>query len=301
MLAAFPPWLCTASMAVAWEITRIAVHCNVDLNDLNMRHDPLWDRPGSLKDLRKRLYQQHAFRGKSFPEAPNDNAWDASFSESRNRDMVAFSMSIDFNPSRTGPLFLVQMHPAKLDKGYRLNRRFGPSRFLELLMPSLGSRTSPLDEGATTDLIRWLTRTRHSILGREWAAFFTSDAGYKSPPKELRMSPEAKPSYQDRVYLFAESGVGLTPRSPDPRVDARAAPAGTAMSVNSMLDWLLNFSENKEQPYLKLFSRIKLGTALFPRVAPTMYLVWLISFASRAEQDSTLAGFRAPADSPPQV
>jgi hypothetical protein len=152
---------------------------------------------------------------------------------------------------KTGPLFLVQMHPSKLDKGCRLSRHFGPGRFLEVLMPSPCSRRSPLDEEATENLIHWLTRTRHSIIGREWRAFFTSDGGQKTPPKQLRISldiDDAKPTYQDRVHFFAEKGVGF-----DPRDD---------ISVSKMLNWLLNFNKNKNQSHLKLFSRIKLGKAL---------------------------------------
>lgn len=234
-----------------------------------MQYDFSWDNPESLKSVRKSLYLHPAFSGKSFPEEPSASAWDASFSNFQSRDLVVvFSISIDFNPAKTGPLFLVQMHPSKLDKGCRLSRHFGPDRFLELLMPSPCSRISPLNEEATDNLIHWLTRTRHSIVGREWGAFFTSDAGHKTLPKELRMSPEAKPTYQDRVHLFAEGGVGFVSRSPDLGVDPQmvsprmGVPTRTTMSVSMMLDWLLNFSKNKKQSHLKLFSRIKLGKAL---------------------------------------
>lgn len=228
-----------------------------------MQYDPSWDDTKSVKSVRKSLYVHPAFCGKPFPEEPSASAWAASFGDYQSRDMVVvFSLSMDFNPAKVGPLFLLQMQPLQLDKGCRLSRHFGPDRFLEVVMPSPGSMRSPLNGEDTSSLIHWLTRTRHSIVGREWAAFFTSDAGYKTPPKELRVQPDAKPIFKDRVHLFAEEGVGFIPRSPDTVADPQTA--RTVMSVSTMLDWLLNFRRNKKQSYLKLFSRIKLGKALQP-------------------------------------
>ena len=38
----FPAWLEGAPFAVAWEITRIAVHCRVDLTDVNTTYSRTW-------------------------------------------------------------------------------------------------------------------------------------------------------------------------------------------------------------------------------------------------------------------
>ena len=100
-------------------------------------------------------------------------------------------------------------------------------------------------------LLHWLTRRRHSILGRQWAAFFVADAGYRRPIKEVRASPDAKPDFKERIHLFAES-------SNDFRISV-APNALRVKSVEEMLDWLLQFKNNQDQPFLKLFSRIQLG------------------------------------------
>lgn len=167
---------------------------------------------------------------------------------------VILSASIDFNPAKDGPLFLVRLSPLRLEKGCRLNRRFGSDRFFEVLMPSTNSRTVTdvlKDDISVRKLIHWLTRERHTLFGRQWAAFYTTDAGYRKPMKELRTAPDAKPIFKERIHFYAENEHG----------DANSVCADTleATSVVQMLYWLLQFKRNEDQAFLKLFSRIQLG------------------------------------------
>lgn len=167
---------------------------------------------------------------------------------------VILSASVDFNPSKDGPLFIVRLSPPKLEKSCRLNRRFGADRFFEVLMPSTNGRAVPdvlKDEASVEKLIHWLTRERHSIFGRRWAAFFAVDAGYRKQVKELRTSPDVKPVFKERIHFFAENGNGFT--------KSECQDALAVSCVEDMLDWLLQSKRNEEQPYLKLFSRIQLG------------------------------------------
>jgi hypothetical protein len=163
---------------------------------------------------------------------------------------VTFSAALDFNSSKDGPLFLLRLNPLRLEKGCRLKRRFGPDRFLEILIPSTSTKAfSPVlkDEASVEKLIRWLTRERHSILGKDWAAFFVADAGYRKPIKEVRASPDAKPVFKERIHLFSEDSTSV------------CSEALRVKSVEEMLDWLLQFKNNQDQSFLKLFSRIQLG------------------------------------------
>lgn len=219
-------------MAIAWEVTRIAIHCDVKLDDIDFKPCDRWWT--TQKELRNALRQYAAFKGKAFPEESDASAWAAAQTEFRteqNRDhVVLLSALMEVNTANSGPFFTLHLQPLKLEQSCRLRRKYGPDRFLELLMPSL-------KDGEVKDkIIHWMTRVRHSLLGCSWAAFWVKDAGHKQQ-KDIRLGPDPKPVYRKRVYLFAESGV----------------------SVSTMINWLLQLKSNQGQPVLKLFSRISIG------------------------------------------
>ena len=215
-----------------------------------------WDNRKSFDHVRNLLYQHEAFRGKAFPEKPSSSVWKATWEDFKSRDMIVqFSVHLDIHYNQTTPSLSIQMKPPRLEKSCRLNRHFGADRFVEVLMPSPGSNSPVKDCG---ELVHWLTRTKHPFVGRRWAAFFTTDAGYRTPLKEFRTSPDAKSVFKDRVQFFAESTIV------PPLMKALVKPL-PHQSVQDMLNWLLNFKKNRDQPYLKLFSRIQLGNMrLFP-------------------------------------
>ncbi|OIW32897.1 hypothetical protein CONLIGDRAFT_569861 [Coniochaeta ligniaria NRRL 30616] len=250
-----PRWQHQASLAVVWEFTRICLHCGLDVDEVEIPYDLAWENPQSYLGLWSSLRKHASFSSKAFPEPPDTNAWTAAMKGFRLQSMaVIMSASVDFNPSKDGPLFLVRLSPLRLEKGCRLNRRFGSDRFFEVLMPSTNSRAVPeilKDDVSVRELVHWLTRTRHSIFGRQWAAFFAADAGYRKQLKELRTSPDAKPVFKERIHFFAEYGNGFT--------ESQCHDALPVSSVEQMLDWLLQFKRNEGQPFLKLFSRIQLG------------------------------------------
>ncbi|KAL8409884.1 hypothetical protein RB594_008105 [Gaeumannomyces avenae] len=259
----FPPWLRAAPLAVAWEVCRVALHCGVDLCEVNgMFYDNSWKEQ---KTLRSVLYKRPEFHTRAFPEQPSSDAWAAALGSFNSRGQnVILSATLDFNMA-PGPLFKLRMSPLKLDDSHRLSRRFGSDRFLEVLYPSPNSTNVPpalRGEDARTAANKWLARGVHQLAGRQWAAFYTKDAGYKKPATHLSVGRDsAKAVFKDRTYLFAIDGHDFRTPSPmnslppkDQKVVAR-----TRLSVFRMLDWLLQLQKNKGQPYLKLFSRIALG------------------------------------------
>ncbi|KAH7631954.1 RNA dependent RNA polymerase-domain-containing protein [Sordaria sp. MPI-SDFR-AT-0083] len=271
----FPKWLHEAPLAVAWEVTRLFMHCKVDLEDesLGLKYDPSWSTARDVTDIWKSLYQLDAFRGKTFPEKPATDVFDTAMTgnfESKG-SAVVLSAVLDYNPdnSPTAPLYLVKLKPLIFEQGCRLTRRFGPDRFFEILIPSPTS-TSPSvppvvskQPGAVEEVIQWLTKEPHSLVGRQWRAFFAKDAGYRKPLKEFRLhADDPKPIIKERVHLFAETGHTFRPdvfgkRAVVPAeepVDQR-----TEFKVSKMLNWLLQLDNNTWQPHLKLFSRIQLG------------------------------------------
>ncbi|KAK1996589.1 RNA-directed RNA polymerase [Colletotrichum falcatum] len=258
----FPCWLNRAPFAVAWEITRIAVHCNVDLGDVHLTYDESWI---NYKQLLKSLLTHPLFASKAFPEPPSTDAWTAAMSGFRTvrGQHVVFSAALDQAPkANKGRLFTLSMSPISLDQGCRLHRRFGSDRFLELLVPASNSWNPPLNSPeASQEVTRWLSSRPHYFAGRHWRAFFSRDGGYKKPQKNLYLGPEPKPVFRERISLFAENGNNFHSTSPRGGVSPNNSTREPRVKLSRyrMLDWLLQFSINQQQPYLKLFSRIQLG------------------------------------------
>ncbi|KAK4149366.1 RNA dependent RNA polymerase-domain-containing protein [Chaetomidium leptoderma] len=267
----FPRWLHDAPLAVAWEITRICLHCKVDLDDDAVQYNPKW-ATSDMAGIWTSLSQLDVFRGKPFPERPAAEAFTAALSNFESRgNTVVMSAALEFNPSKTGPLFLLDMKPLRFDEGCRLTRRFGPDRFLEVLIPSPTALNAPtiVKDGGSEELIRWLAQKPHSLVGRQWQAFYSKDAGYRKPAKDFKLGPDAKATFKERVHFFAENGPNFRQAAISSRKDipADSVQQRTQLSVSTMLDWLLQLEDNEWQPHLKLFSRIQLGLSkTFPAV-----------------------------------
>ncbi|KAK5659585.1 hypothetical protein OQA88_787 [Cercophora sp. LCS_1] len=281
--ASFPRWLHKAPLAVAWEITRIAVHNKVNLDEIDLEYNPAWEKGIETiwADLRRYDERAHPVfndkgdpvdsrKFKSFPPKSPKEAWVAALGSFETKgNVVVLTASLDWNQASTGPLYIVDMKPLKLDQGCRLTRRFGADRFFEILISSPTSNSAPQwiskIEGAADQIIGWLTQQQHSLVGRQWRAFYTKDAGYRKPVREYSLAPERKPEFKDRVHFFAESGHNFHPapilRAGQEWIVPANEPTNqrTDFKVSQMLGWLLQIRENGYQPHLKLFSRIQLG------------------------------------------
>ncbi|KAK1833678.1 RNA dependent RNA polymerase-domain-containing protein [Podospora conica] len=267
-----PHWLEKAPLAIIWEVTRIGLHCKVDLESLDIRYNPAWAKEGIKAiwaDFRKfdedvndedRLF-------KSFPERPTPEAFAVALTTFATTDSaVVMSANLDWNLTPKGPLLHLSMRPLRLEQGCRLTRRFGADRFFEILTPSptgAGTNVPPCmkDPKNSSLVIDWLMKTKHEFVGRTWQAFYTRSGGARKPNREYRLEPDAKPIYKERVNFFAESGhtfAGPRPASWVPPAD-EPLNKRCQFKASQMLDWLLCIKDNQDQPYLKLFSRIQLG------------------------------------------
>ncbi|TLS31410.1 hypothetical protein PpBr36_02497 [Pyricularia pennisetigena] len=257
-----PEWLHSAPLAIAWEVTRIALHCNIDLGDVEgLVYKQSWNDPNTLRsDLHKHpLFQKdkNDKNDKTFPEQCSVDAWNAAL---ENFDKIVLAAELEPNPATTGAFFILKLKALSIEPSHRLSRRFGADRFLEVLYPSHAS--SIKDPALRAILNNWLSRGSHSFVGRKWAAFFTKDGGYRRPAREDRLGIDLTPVSQNRIYFFAEDGIRFQP----PRHDLNASFSGnsltrTALPVHKMLNWLLelHLGQNQRQPWPKLFSRIQLG------------------------------------------
>lgn len=131
-------------------------------------------------------------------------------------------------PSAT---FAMTLRPLKLDTSCRLFRKFGSSRFLELHIPAL----ERWGMGDSDPISPWLAHAQHKFLGSKWAVFHNKDS---VKPRDVQIDEKQDKLPRERILLFSEK---------------------PGSSRDDMLNWLLNFEENKEEPMLKLFSRISLG------------------------------------------
>ncbi|KAI1484054.1 RNA dependent RNA polymerase-domain-containing protein [Daldinia eschscholtzii] len=260
-----------APFVVRWEILRIALHCQVRMEDLRIEYDPSWT---DQRTLWARLRALPVFRDKSFPERTRPEVWTAALNDKfGTRDqVVVLTASLAANSSKNGPPFLLRLNPPKLDLPHRLNRRFGPDRFLELVIPSLGSQdVKNFGESAIESIQHWLVNGSHVLLGRVWTSFYLKPALPKKISNENALGPQSKIIHQERVYLFAEDGNDFHRPEAGASWSPKGEPVGmhTRMRRGELIDWLLQVPNNKTQPVLKLFSRIALGLS---RTHPTVIL-----------------------------
>ncbi|KAI8964087.1 RNA dependent RNA polymerase-domain-containing protein [Daldinia sp. FL1419] len=261
-----------APLVVRWEILRIALHCQVRMEDLRIEYDPSWT---DQRTLWARLQALPVFRGKPFPEKSRPDAWTAALNDKFcTRDQaVVLTASLTANPSKNGPLYFLKLNPLKLDLPHRLSRRFGSDRFLELVMPSLGSQdVKNFGERAIESIHQWLVNGSHVLLGRVWASFYLKPAlPKKTITNENTLGPQSKTIHQERIYLFAEDGNDFRRLGKEEHWSPKGEPVGmhTRMRRGDLIEWLLQTPNNQTQPVLKLFSRIALGLS---RTHPTVVL-----------------------------
>jgi hypothetical protein len=250
----------TAPYAVIWEVTRVALHCNVDLATLDLQYD---QRLTDMDTLWHTLRSHQLFKGKSFPAKSDPIAWREGLYNNfvcEGDALVKLTATMHVSRSKQGPAMQLELHPLKREEGSRLLRQFGSDRFLEVRIPCIDSWLAGVD-GAEALVARWLTNESHPFLNRRWSAFFIRERSEKFESKDAKHVQDSKIIFCERVLFFAERGRDLpSARSTISTLSKTLSlPTRSACSRKDMLNWLLNFKENCEQSYLKLFSRIGLG------------------------------------------
>lgn len=205
---------------------------------------------------------------KSFPDKCTPKAWTCGLAKWKDDKFegLVMSASLKFSPSKTGPLFRIQLKPLTTDRTHRLGRRFGNDRFLEVTLPNL-TKTQP--PGCTEDdlqmrrkeIIDWIRGLDHEFIGIGWRAFGLKDARSKKINNiELKKADDAENTATHQVFFFAVDGIGFQRGQTPPNVNDEPT-CRTKFSVEGLLRWLIPFrlEGNQKQPYLKLFSRISLG------------------------------------------
>ena len=272
-IAECPRGLVDAPLPVIWEVTRVALHCGVDLAHVNLRYDESWNDQDTLWDT---LGRHLAFKKKRLPGKSDPLAWrDALLNnyESDGGAAVLLTATMHATEPSTVPLLKWELHPLKREQSSRLFRRFGSDRFLEVRVPSIDSWLKD-EKDAEAIVASWLANQLHPFICRRWSAFFVRDRSEKAEIPNAQDDPNPRYIFNERVLFFAETGKGLSSTAiPDlipPKSESQTI--RTACTRKCMLNWLLNFEMNHGQSYLKLFSRLALGELIslyFPLIYTT--------------------------------
>ncbi|KAI8710919.1 RNA-dependent RNA polymerase [Fusarium sp. LHS14.1] len=243
-----------APMIVKWELHRVALYCSINTAAVSLPYQASWKDQDTFWE---NLQQHESFREKAFPQRCSAQAWLESISqEPKPQSSVIWKAKVCMGTQKGDQK--IELEPPVLEISSRLRRKFGSDRFIELQLLSGSLSKFFRDDDLRQSLARWLVHTRQAFLHREWAAFFVQDCNIA-------------PTFPKRVFLFAERGYGLIPsRKGEHAVTRTVAPAirGECNRFN-MLNWLLQFDRNTDQPYMKLFHRIQLGLS---KATPTVVL-----------------------------
>ena len=267
VIAVMPDCLLSTPLHVRYEIIRIFIHASVSLDSLVLPDSLQWDNYDSLWAFLRRL---PALQNRPFPERLCKDVWDACQNEFRRGSRgIAMSGSLRYSDSTSpGPLFRFQLEPLKLEQTYRLRRRFGNDRFLELDIPNLTGRRIPevLKQcpNGKSIVIEWLFQDMHPIFGRFWVPFWTRPKDVKDRKVgNIEQQSDIDNGVAHRIYFFAVHGFGFEENYKTPK-ESETVDTRTAMSVESLLNWIRPTWENKDQSYLKLFARTSLGMVPSP-------------------------------------
>lgn len=260
-----------APLAVVWEVTRAALHCGVDLKDFDMAYDPNNAEEWHDQDsLRNKLSTHHLFQNEMLPERCDSTTWNAALRGFRHGDkVVVLSAELSYNSNESEPLYKLSLKPMRLQLGHRLDRRFGPDRFLEVAFPSptqSGQQPKRLKswEDGSESIIRWLCDGVHTLLGRQWKPFFTKPVKRVKKTVTPRDSNEKDTTlFQDQVFFFAADGHNFRrptrPGNLPSHEEAASLDYRTKMKLSDFLEWSINITGSGDQPAMKLFSRISLS------------------------------------------
>ena len=224
-----------------YEVGRVALHCRIpakkvpsELKTPIADYSSLWSR---LKDMG------------TLPERSKPGAWRMA---ERSWSGVLLSGELTFNGPKTGSVFDFQLSPLKIEKSYRLSRQFGGDRFLVITLPPLQERDLPEylkrkkhPKAVRSDILDWLVKTGHHILGRTWRAFFVKPL---EPSSTQKMHRNKVVPGAHRVYLFATDGPDFV------------RPSRQKSSLHELLEWFMSARNNRDQLALKFFARLSLGT-----------------------------------------
>ena len=195
------------------------------------------------------------------PEKSSAEAWKKAEDCPEN---IVFAGDLKFSDEIRRPIFQLQLKPLKIDRSYRLARKFGGDRFFILGIPGLTERELPSHLRGEADSVRnaiisWLLETEHRFLDRTWRAFFVKPQ--QTSTKFRKAKVNSFNSIRHRIYMFAIDGRSFKRRYRSTRSSVASEGSHVAMTREDLLEWIIPFEQNLHQSCLKLFARITLGNS----------------------------------------
>ncbi len=218
------------------------------------------------EDLWSSLSSVAKTHGKALPERSSLLAWSQAGEDFGG---VALSGDLKFVEQQGSPVFDFRLRPLKMESSYRFSRKFGSDRFCTISIPGIDMEDLPSylkhdSHAAREMIIKWLIDTTHCFLGRSWKVFYV-----KSDPSNKKTKRRNQDSFNEakfRIFFFAEDGDDFRKESQFGELDPRKR-NHSPMALQSLIEWFMPTSENKNQMSLKLFARLSLGlTSTSPTV-----------------------------------
>lgn len=237
-----------------YEVTRVSLATKLPLDVfstcLNQAHevyDTLW---GSLRSI----VSAHK---KSLPEKSSLTAWERALDR---YDGVSLTGELRYAEQPGGPIFDFGLKALKVEKSYRLARKFGGDRFCILGLPGISSEhlpgyLRPKQSAVQENISKLLVDTDFCFLGRIWRAFYL-----KPDPKKTRRGKQS--SFNEtkfRIYFFAQDGHDFGSQPLTGEADPRTVHA--PVSISHLIDWFMPAKNNPRQTCLKFFTRLALGVS----------------------------------------
>ncbi|MCJ1285441.1 hypothetical protein MMC26_004781 [Xylographa opegraphella] len=238
-----------------YEASRVALHYDVPISNFQRTlsktagdYDDFWSAITSVSTGNAVML-----------EKSNREAWLRAENDTEN---IVFAGDLKFSDDLRRPIFQLQLKPLKIDRSYRLARKFGGDRFFILGIPGLTERELPSYLRADADSIRdsiisWLLETEHHFLDRTWRAFFVKPQQTSTKVRKAKLS--IFNSIRHRIYMFAIDGRDFKRRSRSTRSSIANECGHVAMTKEELLKWIIPFEQNLHQSSLKLFARISLA------------------------------------------
>lgn len=245
-----------------YEVTRVSTSCKLSLDLFESCLDKVVDEYEKLWSALGSVVAKH---NNFLPERSDLKAWEKA---QGNFDEVTLTGDLDFsnnsdNESRS--IFHLSLKPMKVEKSYRLARKFGSDRFCIIGIPGLDRPPARFKVSSTTMraiIVDSLMHTDLVFLGRRWRAF------YLRKPEKPERSKKTRSPHQNHyentkqpVFFFARDGDGFGKNGAENEGNLRPK-----IELEELLNWFMPFKENLRQPCLKFFSRLALGTIIIPLV-----------------------------------
>lgn len=169
-----PDCLLALPFYVRYEICRVFWHTNVPLigKDIPSRFD--WQ---IYEGIWQMLRKCPPLQGRRFPEKTSEEVWAALIvGDCSGGHGVTMCGSFHYHKSSTS-LFRFQLEPLRLEESYRMSRRFGSDRFIEISIPDvIVDKRGPkilqnVGRKSKDVIVDWMLDEMHHLVGRIWKPF----------------------------------------------------------------------------------------------------------------------------------